>query len=94
MGLTVVLGLAEAAATGCAVAGCATGLLLSVGVLGGEVTLSVYLTTADGSEWLMRKAGDVTESGSTISTSKYDHAGWRPATVPGTVLNSLVNDGV
>lgn len=54
----------------------------------------VYLTTADGSEWLMRKAGDVTESGSTISTSKYDHAGWRPATVPGTVLNSLVNDGV
>jgi hypothetical protein len=44
--------------------------------------------------WSMKKAGDVKESGETLSQPEYAPEGWLPAIVPGTVLNSLVHNKV
>jgi len=38
--------------------------------------------------------GKSPEAGATVSTSTYQPNGWMAATVPGTVLTSMVNDGV
>ena len=40
------------------------------------------------------KAGDVDEQAEKISRTTYDDSRWLPAIVPGTVLNSLVHNGV
>lgn len=45
-------------------------------------------------EWVMKKAGEVTERPEDVSTTSYAPNGWAKAIVPGTVLNSLVNNGV
>ena len=44
--------------------------------------------------WTMKKAGDVKETAAAISRAGYAAEGWIPATVPGTVLNSLVRNKV
>src|ERR1022692_2486671 len=46
------------------------------------------------SGWQLQDAAKVPESGRDISRTGYVVAGWHKATVPGTVLTSLVNDGV
>jgi hypothetical protein len=47
-----------------------------------------------GAGWQLQDATKVSDSGGVIATEKYKPQGWRAATVPGTVLTSLVNDGV
>lgn len=46
------------------------------------------------SGWQLQSAGSVTDPGNIISQTNYSPAAWYPATVPGTVLTSFVNDGV
>ena len=43
-------------------------------------------------QWKMIKAGDATDPGEKISLSNYATTNWMPAIVPGTVLNSLVDN--
>ena len=45
-------------------------------------------------DWVMKKASEVTERAEDISRDGCQDEGWSPAIVPGTVLNSLVNNGV
>lgn len=47
-----------------------------------------------GHQWVMNRREDVADDGAAISASGYPASGWKTAVVPGTVLNSLVNDGV
>jgi hypothetical protein len=47
---------------------------------------------ADG--WQLQDAAKVPQSGAQISSGDFEAAGWYAATVPGTVLTSLVNDKV
>ena len=44
--------------------------------------------------WQMQDSAKVTDAASIISTASFDPQGWYAATVPGTVLTTLVNDGV
>ena len=44
--------------------------------------------------WRLQDAAKVAADGTVVSTSSYQPGGWYKATVPGTVLTSLVNDGV
>jgi len=46
------------------------------------------------SGWELQDAGQVSQSGEALSRTDYQPAGWHRATVPGTVLTSLVNDGI
>jgi hypothetical protein len=45
-------------------------------------------------DWTMREAPKVDADGAQISTGAYNASGWMRATVPGTVLTTLVDDGV
>ena len=44
--------------------------------------------------WRLRSATQTPEGGETISTGAYSPDGWHPASVPTTVLNALVENGV
>ena len=44
--------------------------------------------------WTLREAPKVDAGGAQISSASYDASGWMRATVPGTVLTTLVDDGV
>jgi beta-mannosidase len=44
--------------------------------------------------WQMQDSAKVTGAGETISTTKFEPQGWYKATVPGTVLTTLVDNGV
>ncbi len=46
------------------------------------------------SGWQLQDVASVPDSGATISSPGFQPIGWNKATVPGTVLTSLVNDGV
>ena len=46
------------------------------------------------SGWQLEDSAKVTDTGAAVSTQSYSAQGWRAATVPGTVLTSLVKDGV
>jgi beta-galactosidase/beta-glucuronidase len=46
------------------------------------------------SKWKIQDAAKTKESGEQLSESDFNPLGWEPATVPGTVLTSLVNAGV
>src|ERR1035441_6599213 len=48
--------------------------------------------TIDG--WQMQDSANVVVPASLVSTNSFDPQGWYAATVPGTVLTTLVNDGV
>src|SRR5690242_9761585 len=55
-----------------------------------EPPLPVVIATG----WQLQDAAKVPETGDAISQAKFEPQGWYAATVPGTVLTSLVNDGV
>ena len=44
--------------------------------------------------WQLQDSAKVAAPGSTVSTQGYQPTGWLGATVPGTVLTSMVNDGI
>jgi hypothetical protein len=44
-------------------------------------------------DWKCRKFGSVDANGETISKQEYNIIGWEPATVPGTILTTLLNNG-
>ncbi|MGA8529922.1 MAG: sugar-binding domain-containing protein, partial [Acidobacteriaceae bacterium] len=46
------------------------------------------------SGWQLQDAAKVPQAGATVSAKDYQPQGWMAATVPGTVLTSMVNDGV
>jgi len=46
------------------------------------------------SGWQLQDAAKVPETGEAISQESFNAQGWNAATVPGTVLTSLVNDGI
>lgn len=58
----------------------------------------IYFDSKDGHdgsyEWKMQKAGDVKSTAEEISMPGYKTNDWLTAIVPGTVLNSLVYDGI
>jgi hypothetical protein len=60
--------------------------------LAASTSLPQPVTIADG--WQLQDATKVQEAGAAIASAKYKPKGWYAATVPGTVLTSLVNDGV
>ena len=45
-------------------------------------------------DWQMSRCQDVSAEGSTISSPNFTSTNWQEAIVPGTVLNSLVQDGI
>ena len=45
-------------------------------------------------DWQMQDASKVSADGSVVSTARFEPNGWYRATVPGTVLTTLVNNGV
>src|ERR1700727_2933742 len=47
-----------------------------------------------GAGWQLHDAAKVTQTGDAISSTNFKPQGWYSATVPGTVLTSLVNAGV
>jgi hypothetical protein len=51
-------------------------------------------STAVSSGWRLQDAAQAKESGAVISSAAYDDRSWYPATVPGTVLTTLVKNGV
>ena len=57
----------------------------------GSKTLPAPLRLTSG--WGLQGAGQVSQTGEALSRTDYQPAGWHGATVPGTVLTSLVNDG-
>jgi len=61
-----------------------------VAALSGEAQSAFTLS----SNWQLQSAAGVSDPGNVISQTNYAPAGWYPATVPGTVLTSLVNAGV
>ena len=49
-------------------------------------------TFSDG--WTLREAPKVSADGATVSSASYDGSGWMRATVPGTVLTTMIDDGI
>jgi hypothetical protein len=72
---------------------CAPATLLSQGR---EYLFSLKSAKGHGGDavWLMKRASEVTDRAEEMSTAAYRAAGWSEAIVPGTVLNSLVAQGV
>jgi hypothetical protein len=81
------------------VLGLALVLLFVAGSMGlGSVALAADSSFAEpvtlGAGWQLQDAAKVTETGDAISSTSFRPQGWYSATVPGTVLTSLVNAGV
>jgi hypothetical protein len=79
--------------------GCALGLVLAAGVtMGGSVawaaSSSLPLPVTIDAGWQLQDSAKVPEAGPAISAATYKPQGWYAATVPGTVLTSLVNNKV
>jgi hypothetical protein len=79
--------------------GLALGAVLAAGVtMGGPLALaansSLPQPVALDAGWQMQDAAKVQQTGAAIATQKYKPQGWYAATVPGTVLTSLVNNRV
>lgn len=55
---------------------------------------AISLDSQCGPVWKMNRADDTAAQASAISATGFDTAGWLDATVPGTVLTNLVNNGV
>ncbi|MGC2161014.1 MAG: sugar-binding domain-containing protein [Silvibacterium sp.] len=66
--------------------------LLIPGAAVASPTLPQPITISSG--WQLQDIAKVSQSGAVIAVSKFKPQGWYAATVPGTVLTSLVNDGV
>src|SRR5271154_7017738 len=79
--------------------GLALAFLFLVGSMGlGAVALAADSSFAEsvtlGAGWQLQDAAKVTQTGDAISSTSFKPQGWYSATVPGTVLTSLVNAGV
>ena len=79
--------------------GSALVLLFAAGWMGlGSVALAADSSVAEpvtlAADWKLQDASKVTQAGAEIASAKYKPEGWYSATVPGTVLTSLVNAGV
>ena len=75
-----------------ALAGVAAVISLHASSLAGQLPgLGPAIISAN---WQLRAGGEVAQSGEQISRPGFDATGWYPATVPGTVLTTLVNNGV
>ena len=59
---------------------------------GASSPVPMPVTIASG--WQLQDTAKVSDAGATVSTERYKPKGWYAATVPGTVLTSLVNNGV
>jgi len=75
------------------------GRLTAVGILflSGAAALAQNSLPAPmeiGSGWQLQDVAKVPQAGATVSAKDYQPQGWMAATVPGTVLTSMVNDGV
>ena len=71
--------------------------LVALGAYAGEdrINLDSEPFHGGGSKWLMARICDVPQSGETVSGAAFTPAeGWMEAIVPGTVLNTLVHNGV
>jgi hypothetical protein len=66
------------------------GLVAAAGAQSTGLPAQVELATG----WQLQDASKVTDAGAQISAKGYAAQGWLAATVPGTVLTSLVKDGV
>lgn len=79
-------------------------LLIAIQAIGGQpvnharnnnrIYLDSRQTHAGAFLWEMKKAGEVNDTPEQLSQPGYTTAGWIPAIVPGTVLNSLVHNNV
>ncbi len=58
----------------------------------GQMALPAPVELSSG--WQLQDAAKVSDTGATISSETYQSRSWLAATVPGTVLTSMVNDGV
>ena len=67
-------------------------LCLSATYAAGSKALSAPLRLSSG--WELQDAAQILQTGEALSRTDYQPAGWHRATVPGTVLSSLVNDGI
>jgi len=67
-------------------------LCLSATYAAGSKALPAPLRLTSG--WELQDAGQIPQTGEALSRTDYQPAGWHRATVPGTVLTSLVNDGI
>jgi len=65
-------------------------VLIGIAVHAQEAATSIRLTTG----WELQDAAKVSQTGEALSKPDFQSTGWLKATVPGTVLTSLVNDGV
>jgi hypothetical protein len=79
--------------------GLALVLLSFAGSMGlGSVAFAADSTFAEpvtlGAGWQLQDAAKVTQTGDAISSTRFKPQGWYSATVPGTVLTSMVNAGV
>jgi hypothetical protein len=79
--------------------GLALVLLFVAGSMGlGSVALAADSSFAEpvtlGTGWQLQDAAKVTQTGDAIASTSFKPQGWYSATVPGTVLTSLVNAGV
>ena len=70
--------------------GCQALLFAARAIMAGELPEPVRLTAG----WELQDAAQVPLDGGVLSQPGFAPAGWHRATVPGTVLTSLVNDGV
>ncbi len=69
-------------------------LAVAAGAAEAPLVLRSQATHGGSATWLMQRAGDARAEGAAISTPGFPTAGWQNAVVPGTVLNSLVKNGV
>jgi hypothetical protein len=72
----------------------AVGLLLSFTQLAPLHAESLPSPVELKTDWQIQDSAKVSEAGAVVSTKNYQPQGWIVATVPGTVLTSMVNDGV
>ena len=70
------------------------GGVMTAGSVALAANSSVPLRVTIDAGWQLQDAAKVPEAGSTIASASYKAQGWYAATVPGTVLTSLVNNGV
>jgi beta-galactosidase/beta-glucuronidase len=63
-------------------------------MLGGAASSALPLAVTISDGWQLQDAAKVPETGAAVAVASYKPRSWYSATVPGTVLTSLVNDGV
>lgn len=74
--------------------GLLTVFCIFLSTLGAAALAGVEKPTVLSGGWLLEDAAKVSQDGPAISSASFQPAGWHRATVPGTVLTSLVNDAI